>query len=108
MLRPRSWYRRALTLALSCVLVGGPTVTLAWSASFCPHHHAMQHQHGPCFCDRMVGDAPMDVASPVVLPAPLETLAVPGPHTSVAPGGEPARPASPAFAPGHPPPKPLV
>lgn len=68
----------------------------------------MQHQHGPCFCDHMMGDASMDLVNPAVLPGPVETLAVPGPHAPAPVGVEPSRPASPAFAPGHPPPKPSL
>jgi hypothetical protein len=103
------WFRRAVAFVLPCCLLGGPIVTLVWSAKLCPHHYAMQHQHGPCVCDHMGGDAPMDLVNPAVLPTPPAVVAVSGPHTPGLLGTEPPLPASPSYAPRHPPPKtPLV
>jgi hypothetical protein len=103
------WFRRAVALVLPGCLLVGPMVTLVWSAKLCPHRHAMQHQHGPCFCDRMERDAPMDLVNPAVLPAATVVVATPGPQGPGGLGVEHALPASPTYAPGHPPPKtPLV
>jgi hypothetical protein len=109
MLAHQRWFRRALALGLPCCLLAGPMVTLVWSAKLCPHRHAMQHQHGPCVCDRMASDAPMDLVNPAVLPAATVVIATPGPQGPGRLGVEPALPLSPTYAPRLPPPKtPLV
>jgi hypothetical protein len=53
----------------------------------------------------MAADAPMDLVNPAVLPAAAAVVVTPGPHTPGEFGVEHAPPASPTYAPRHPPPK---
>ena len=113
-LRIRS-FRRLVTLALPCWLLGGPLAATLQSVAVCPHHDAMpssMHQGAgstaPCWCPNMAGSATAQVPT---LPAAPEHAAsgftVPTVTEIIRPQAV-TLPSSPSFAPSPPPPNAIV
>jgi len=105
-------FRRLVTLALPCWLLGGPLASTLQSVAVCPHHDAMPSPMGhgagtqaPCWCPDMSGAAAVELPTlPAATPEPtgptisLPVVAIALPLQSL------PLPESPSFPPTPPPP----
>ena len=101
-------FRRLVTLALPCWLLGGPLASTLQSVAACPHQGAMHHDTGsqaPCWCSDMSGVAAIETPNiPAALPEPAERLDVVLWFQTLSAPRSRLVPSSPAFPPTPPPP----